>query len=142
MEKEGFKCERVGEIGHLVLKKSVIFNSGSQAGQSLAWNWFSLCPMPRTPSHSGKKNCQPGRKPTGKGTDEYELLSFSKRSRVTPAQAALQSPHRSSPNYDPPHRVHRQLGLMKLQMPAFKYPLILHTIPRDLVAQVWVTPES
>lgn len=88
MEEGGLKCERVGEVSHLILnKRSVISYSGSWGRQGLTENLFSLRPV--TPSHGRKKNYSPPRNRGNKRlrrdrAPTYKLLPSSERQRGKP----------------------------------------------------------
>lgn len=143
MEKEGFECEWKGEIGHLVLKKrSATFNSQTQ----LHWNGFSVSSDEVTFTQGKETLAESHRQ--AKGQLNVSCCHSLRDRRMTLAQAALWSPHRSSPSSgsstentgggpdEASNATHPELSFPS------RHARTLHTIPRDLVAQVWVTPES
>lgn len=153
MEEGGLKRERIGEVGHLVLKKrSIILHSVSWGRQGLTRNLFS--PMANDKAtftrQKEKRSPQVGNKRLGKGTPSYDLLPFSPKQQEDPGtEQPCRAPTEGlAPMLGPPRgrgcgpdKTSEATPRIRVLFPS-RHPSHFHTIPRDLVAQVCVIPES
>ena len=127
VEEGGLERERVGEVGHVILERRTVV--------------LYLVPMEKEkPSlHTGNKRLR------GEGTPIRKLLPFSKRQRTLgPGGPAGPTAKPQTQLWCPPRAARPIIfGCHARSSPVpSRRPSCCHTIPRDLVAQVCVIPES